>query len=120
MVKDFVDLGIYFSLSGYFFRADKAEKRSVFDLVPSDRILLETDAPDMMPPADLVRLALPAVDGRPVNHPANLIAIYEAYAKWKGVEMADVITRVRENFVSWFFRGARAEHLSRYPPLSER
>lgn len=120
MVKDFVDLGVYFSLSGYFFRDDKEEKRRVFDQVPPDRILLETDAPDMMPPGDLVRVALPTVDGRPVNHPANLTAIYEAYAKWKGDETANVVTRVRENFLSWFFRGARAEYLSRYPALSER
>ena len=120
MVKDFVDLGVYFSLSGYFFRDDKEEKRRVFDQVPPDRILLETDAPDMMPPGDLVRVALPTFDGRPVNHPANLTAIYEAYAKWKGDETANVVTRVRENFLSWFFRGARAEYLSRYPALSER
>ena len=46
----------------------------VFRKLPEDRILLETDAPDMIPPEDFVTFSL----GAGVNHPANLRRIAEA------------------------------------------
>lgn len=120
MVRDFADLGVYFSLSGYFFRQEKEEKLRVFDLVPRDRILLETDAPDMMPPGEFIRYPLRDRKGNPLNHPGNIAPIYEAFAVREGISRDEAIARIRRNFVSWFFRGARAAELSRFPKLSER
>ncbi len=120
MVKDFADLGVFFSLSGYFFREGKEEKLRVFETVPGDRLLLETDAPDMMPPPDFVRVTIPDDEVGPVNHPANLVSLYEACASWQGRPVAEVVIRTRRNFVAWFFRGEREHYLCRYPALSGR
>ena len=118
MVRDFVDIGIYFSLSGYFFREGKEDKLQVFDLVPQDRILLETDAPEMMQPAQFIRCPLPDHAGALTNHPVNLVSIYDAFAKRRGITTEETVTRLRENFVSWCFRGTRAGYLSLFPSIT--
>ena len=42
--------GAFFSFSGYFLHGRKSAAIEVFRQLPRDRILLETDAPDMLPP----------------------------------------------------------------------
>jgi len=51
---------------------------------PADRILVETDAPDQLPPVEHNRFPLAGADGRPLNHPANLAAVYEGLAACLG------------------------------------
>jgi len=97
MIEDFVELGAFFSISGYFFRPEKAEKLAVFDAVPLDRLLIESDAPDMLPPPDRVRFAK-----GDVNHPANLAAIYEAVASRLAISPDEVVTMMRRNFAAWY------------------
>ncbi|MGJ8632620.1 MAG: TatD family hydrolase [Luteolibacter sp.] len=65
--------GAWFSFSGYFLEERKAKVREVFRKIPKDRILLETDAPEMMPPEDFVKFPL----GEGVNHPGNLVRVAE-------------------------------------------
>lgn len=67
--------GAWFSFSGYFLHPRKAKVLEVFRKLPEDRILLETDAPEMLPPEEFVKFPLEAG----VNHPANLAGIAEAY-----------------------------------------
>lgn len=69
--------GAWFSFSGYFLQPRKRKVLEVFKQLPRDRILLETDAPEMMPPEEFVEFPLEAG----VNHPANLRAIAEAFGK---------------------------------------
>jgi len=103
LVKKFVDRGAWFSLSGYFFRDDKADKLEVFCSIPEGRILLETDAPDMLPPDRLIRTRLGNTDfGKPVNHPANLVSVYETYSEWSGVSFEAACARIEENFAAWY------------------
>jgi len=80
MVPGFVRKGAYFSLSGYFFREEKAGKRDVFLAIPLERWLIETDAPDMALPSTLDRYA-----GSPFNHPFNLGVIYRQAARLAGI-----------------------------------
>lgn len=82
--------GAWFSFSGHFLHPRKAKVLEVFRKLPADRILLETDAPDMIPPEECI--AFPLADG--VNHPANFGKIAEAFAAGMG---ADILARVREN-----------------------
>lgn len=53
MVPEFSKLGAYFSFSGFLMslKANKAKK--MLKMVPSDRILLETDAPDALPNSNI-------------------------------------------------------------------
>jgi len=112
LVSRFAELGGYFSLSGYFFRPDKEAKLAVFAAVPEDRTLLETDAPDMAPPDSMrpYRIAPPqpgetAETGDPAraepNHPANLVAVYQAYARWKGLSLEETAALVSDNAAAW-------------------
>jgi TatD DNase family protein len=77
-----IPLGAYFSFSGYFLSDRKAAVLDVFRQLPPDRILLETDAPDMLPPPDFITHPLPEKR----NHPANLAAIGRALAAALGIE----------------------------------
>jgi len=69
--------GAWFSFSGHFLHERKRKVLEVFRRLPKDRILLETDAPDMIPPEDFVKFSL----GAGVNHPANLRRIAEAFGR---------------------------------------
>ena len=69
--------GAWFSFSGHFLHERKRKVLEVFRKLPEDRILLETDAPDMIPPEDCVKFSL----GAGVNHPANLRRIAEAFER---------------------------------------
>lgn len=82
MVPAFVALGASFSFSGYFLHPRKIDDRSAaFAAVPRSRLLLESDAPDMAPPPDLRRFACPTrPDGKPENHPGNLVGVCEGLA----------------------------------------
>ncbi len=98
LVRELVERGAWFSLSGYFFRPDKAAKLEVFREVPEDRLLLESDAPDMLPP-DTLRIA--QCQDPDLNHPANIAAIYTAYAHWRGIDLPEATRRINENFDRW-------------------
>ena len=98
MVKDFADLGGYFSLSGYFAHERKSRQREVFRSVPMDRLLLETDAPDMIPPSSHTLHFLSDSEGAEMNHPGNIPAVYEFAAELYGIAMEKLAAIVEQNF----------------------
>ncbi len=87
-------LGAYFSFSGHFLHSRKAALLEVFRQLPRERILLESDAPDMLPPEEIITHPLP--DHR--NHPANLPAIGNALATELGMSSEALAELTRENF----------------------
>ena len=93
-------LGAYFSFSGYFLHGRKAAVRQVFRELPRDRILLETDAPDMMPPPEWVSRS----SGDEINHPANLCAIGGGLAETLGMDAAEMAALTRANTLAWLGR----------------
>lgn len=74
--------GVMFSFSGYFLHERKRKVLDVFKQLPKDRILLETDAPEMMPPDEFIDFPL----GENVNHPANLGKIADEFGRQIGTE----------------------------------
>jgi len=102
MVEDFIDLGAYFSMSGYFARPEKPKKLEAWKKIPLERTLVETDAPDMMPPDSLVGFPLPSSEDAPVNHPRNLVAIYEWVADFKQVPLSTFARQVEDHFRELF------------------
>lgn len=92
-VDQLVPLGARFSFSGHFLDPRKAKSLDAFRAVPADRLLLETDAPDMAPPEPCITHPLP--DNR--NHPANLPAIARALAEHLSEDPASLVTRCTEN-----------------------
>jgi TatD DNase family protein len=80
-----LERGAHFSFPPYFLHERKGPQRSLFQELPADRVLVETDAPDLLPPPEQNRNPLVNPDsGKPVNHPANLLLAYEALAGLRG------------------------------------
>lgn len=94
--RQLIPLGAYFSFSGYFLQPKKARVIDVFRQLPRDRILLETDAPDMLPPPSLIVHPLSGNH----NHPANLSAIGRALAEALGMLPDDFARLTRANMRS--------------------
>ena len=108
MVEPLARLGAYFSLPGYFAHDRKQRQRETFRHIPAERLLIETDAPDQGLPAARVRHRVPgdpAADGAyPLNHPANLRAVYEFAAELLGRPLDDLAAQVEANFTRLFGR----------------
>jgi TatD DNase family protein len=86
LVKRLADLGAWFSFSGYFLQTRKAKVLEAYRAVPRERLLVETDAPDMLPPEEFRVEVLP----EKVNHPANLVRIVEGLAEALGMEAGEL------------------------------
>ena len=104
MIPVFAKLGAYFSFPGYFLQQRKLKQREAFKAVPADRLLIETDAPDQLLPEDKNRYPLVGMDGKPLNHPANLPAVYAGLAEFLGEKLDSLAARVAENFQRAFGR----------------
>ena len=105
MIAPLAELGAYFSLPGYFAHPRKSRQREAFRDVPLDRLLLETDAPDQLLPESYNLYSLSDEStGRPINHPANLIAIYQFAAELLGRPIEELAHRIEDNFQRLFGR----------------
>jgi len=98
MIRSFVALGGYFSLSGYFAHERKQKQREAFRAIPPDRFLLETDAPDMLPPEPFRQFDLP----ENLNHPANILTVYHFAAELFQRPVSELATQVENNFKNLF------------------
>ncbi|TAG11243.1 MAG: TatD family deoxyribonuclease [Verrucomicrobia bacterium] len=98
MAERLLDLGAFFSFSGYYLEPRKTKVLDVFRKLPLERILLETDAPDMSPPAHMLTHPLP--DG--ANHPANLAAIARALADARCCDPAELAAATCKNHCEVF------------------
>jgi TatD DNase family protein len=110
-VPVFVQLGGYFSFSGHFLRPDKQGKLESFRRVPLDRLLIESDAPDMRLPPELETIPLAGPDGAALNHPANLPAVLEGLARLREIPGKELAERVEANYHR-LFGGAKASTAS--------
>ena len=102
VIGQLAELGAYFSLPGYFAHERKERQRDAFRHVPPDRLLIETDAPDQILPEARIRFPLQDVQGRSVNHPANLVAVYEFAAEILGESVEKLADIVEANFKRLF------------------
>jgi TatD DNase family protein len=102
MIPAFAKLGAYFSFPGYFLHERKQRQRETFKSVPPARLLVETDAPDQPLPENKIRFPLADAAGQPLNHPANLVAVYAGLAEVLSETTATLATRVEENFQRLF------------------
>jgi TatD DNase family protein len=98
MVAGFVKLGAYFSLSPYFGHPRKEAQLATFAQVPVDRLLAESDAPDMWPPDNLNNHPLKAPDGSVINHPANVEISYRLLAQARAVDIETLTAQIAENY----------------------
>jgi TatD DNase family protein len=101
LVKRLAAMGASFSFSGHFLHPRKAKVLDAFRSVPEDRLLLETDAPDMLPPPEFIDH--PLLDGQ--NHPANLPRIATGLAAALGIGVDRLSEITVANHARFFHRG---------------
>jgi TatD DNase family protein len=89
LVESLVRFGVYFSFSGSITNPDYARAEGLVRAVPQDRLLIETDAPDMLPHGGLDRAAL--------NEPANLHVVAEKIAAFTGLSLETVAALTTRN-----------------------
>ncbi len=97
IARRLIPMGAYFSFSGYLLHPRKSAVLDVYRQLPPDQILLETDAPDMLPPLEIITHSLPENLNHPANHPANLPAIGHALAQALAIHPDDLAELTREN-----------------------
>lgn len=104
LVERVAPMGAWFSFSGYFLQPRKAKVLEVFKTVPEERLLLETDAPEMMPPDNFVSHPLEGM-----NHPANLVRIAEGLAEALGRELTGLAALTAANHTRFFRSSVRED-----------
>lgn len=117
MLPSFTKLGAYFSCPGFFLNPGREIKLKVFESVPEDRLLLETDAPDQLLPPEADRYQLKRLDnqGTRLNHPANIVAVYNRIAELRKLSIQKLADQIELNFRT-LFGGVLARQDSRMVP----
>jgi TatD DNase family protein len=98
VAKELCEVGACFSFNAWFMKSGKDAVREVFRKLPMDRVLVETDAPAMLPGPEWRWKSLPGEVGHDGQDPRNLEAAYAALAAIRKMEIEDVATRVDHNF----------------------
>ena len=80
MIAPLAALGAWFSFAGNVFEPKRARARAALKAVPRNRLLLETDAPDMPPPPAFRIHASRMGEAELHNEPANLRSIFQGVA----------------------------------------
>jgi TatD DNase family protein len=93
-----LDLGMYISFSGILTFKNAEDLRHIARDVPSDRVLVETDAPFLAP--------IPNRGKR--NEPAFVAHTADMLAEVRGVTRADIEAQTTDNFFRLFSRAERA------------
>jgi len=101
LVDQLLPTGALFSFSGAFLHPRKAKVREAFQRVPGDRLLVETDAPEMRPPKEWDQF--PDAD---INHPANLPAILHGLANIRAEPVEALAAQTCRNFERFFLSSA--------------
>ena len=91
-------MGAYFSFSGYFLQERKNTVQQAFKNIPINRILIETDAPDMRAPDAFITHPLE----EKTNHPANLVATARGLATLLAMDLEELSNQLEANFSRFF------------------
>ena len=102
LIQPLTRRGAYFSFSGSITFARNRKCREAITAVPSERLLLETDAPDLMParPTDPSGSAAPR--SPQLNEPANLLTVLQTAAEIIGMTEPDLAEITRKNAEALF------------------
>lgn len=103
-IEPLTKLGAYFSFGGNVLEEKRARMRAAFQAVPLDRLLVESDAPDLLPPEPFRPFAFQDSLGKLRNSPANLPAYFPALAELRGEEPIALSRIVWDNSLR-FLRG---------------
>jgi TatD DNase family protein len=102
-LKPFIERGAYFSCSGAFLEPKRAKTFDLYKEIPIDRLMIESDAPDQLPPEAMDTWGLTQSDSKArLTHPLSVELTYRALAIARGVELSDFEVRIEGNFKRLF------------------
>ena len=87
LVQPLARRGAFFSFSGALTFAQNQRGREAVAAVPEDRLLIETDAPDLPPALPPDSFILHDPNGKPLSEPAHLVHVIRAVAELRGMEV---------------------------------
>lgn len=93
MIPHLVKLGAHFSLSGYFLHPRKHKALQAFAQVPSDRLHIESDAPDMAPPLEQQGV----YHREHYHHPADIFSCLTALAGLRKIPLEECQDLCQQN-----------------------
>lgn len=102
LVNELVSLGAYFSFSGPTLATERQKNRDALQQIPLERLLCETDAPEMLPPSRFRIHEIRDRENRDLNHPANLPSIVEGVAHLLGHVPMTFASILERNFHAFF------------------
>jgi TatD DNase family protein len=98
LIKPLAAMGGYFSYAGSALREKAVHRRAAIAATPLDRLMLETDAPDMIPPRRFcIASDGKTAEGKPRNEPANLAGIVRGTAELVGMTPDELGAHLVEN-----------------------
>lgn len=106
LVAPLVRRGAFFSFSGAVTHAGNRRGREAAAVVPPDRLLIETDTPDIPPQLPEGASAMHGPDGRAFSEPAQLPWVAAAVAGMRGTDLAGIAALSMRNAQKVVF-GAR-------------
>jgi TatD DNase family protein len=97
MIRPLANMGAYFSFAGNVLEPRRWRAREALAAVPVDRLLIETDSPDLPPPKDFRSYGQARADGRIRNEPANLPRILRGIAQVRHADEAQLAEAIWQN-----------------------
>lgn len=97
-----VEMGVMVSICGTVFSDDRLRLRKAVSSIPAKHLLLETDAPALMPRSELNFQTLEFSDGNLHNHPANLPVIAEYVAWLRDTTLAELTVMTARNSYEFY------------------
>lgn len=101
IIESLVQWQARFSFAGTLLHDRNLRLRETLERIPRDRLLLETDSPDLLPPPDF-RVVEPVLfQGKARNEPANLRAIQAGVAAWLKMDEAALARLLWRNHLAF-------------------
>lgn len=102
LVEPLVRMGAYFTFSGTVLLENRKRAREALAAVPIDRLLMETDAPYMLPPEKYRNYQVDSSDGEVLNHPANLPGVLKGIAELLQMRHEELQEKVWQNAQTFY------------------
>ncbi len=102
LISSLIEHNAWFSFAGTVLHEKNTRARTAIRQIPLDRLLLETDAPDLPPPEPFCHPDLRKDNGKIVNEPVNLPAIVREVAQILGRPEAFLAETVWNNSLRFF------------------
>lgn len=106
LVTPLVRRGAFFSFSGSITFEQNSHGRRAVEAVPPDRLLIETDAPDLFPNQKPDASMIMSAVGKPVNEPANLLRIAQTVAQLRNLTIEEIASLTYKNATELWASGS--------------